>query len=52
MKRVLALSILVLGPAASGLALNPATDLYVPAAARMTGVQNNVTLRWVTDLYV
>ena len=52
MKRVPALAILVLGTAASGLALNPATDLYLPAAARVTGVQNNVSLSWVTDLYV
>ncbi len=42
--------VLALGVAAAGLALNPGTDLYVPAAARVTGVQGGVTLDWKTDL--
>ena len=51
-KKTLIFATCILLAAASALALNPGTDLYVPAAARVTGVQNNVTLNWVTDLFI
>ena len=55
MKRVteiFALSILVLGIAGTAAALNPGTDLFVPAAARVSGISNGVPVNWATDLYI
>jgi hypothetical protein len=50
--KTIALMLMIALAAGAALALNPGTDLYVPAAARVTGVQNGVTLNWKTDLYI
>ncbi len=48
----LLLAIALLGGATTALALNPSTDLFVPAAAQASGVSNGVPVHWATDLYL
>ncbi|NOZ79360.1 MAG: hypothetical protein GXP48_09350 [Acidobacteria bacterium] len=48
----LALSILMLAIAGPASALNPGSDLYVPAAARVSGISNGVAVNWATDLNI
>ncbi len=48
-RTVLFVALIALGISSAALALNPGTQLFVPAAARGQGKQTSV---WVTDLYI
>ncbi len=46
------LSITLLAIAGTALALNPGTDVFIPAAAHVSGISNGITINWATDLDV